>query len=130
MAAIRDEENQAKLVKVSAVKEKIRLQKKGFPRDSDIGFTFPGINPNKIKERVELSKKKALESAKSSANEASSQAEPDLPEPPKMKIGAIATNGTIAVSFNQDMFAPDAINQRVYQKVFRFGMESDVDGSL
>lgn len=53
------------------------------------------------------------------------------PKPePGMKIGAIAANGTIPVNFNQDMIAPSAINQRVYQKVFQFGVKSNTDGSM
>ena len=99
------------MVKVAAVKEKIRLKKKGFPRNKDIGFTFPGINPNEVNLVIEIRKKDVLKKSKSSGSTTTSiEAEPDVPEPPKMKIGAIAANGTIGVSFNQDMFAPDAIN--------------------
>ena len=47
-----------------------------------------------------------------------------------MGIGPIAVNGSIGVDFNVDMIAPAAINQRVYQKVFQFGMQSDGDGSV
>ena len=47
-----------------------------------------------------------------------------------MAIGPIEANGSISVGFNQDMIAPSAINQRVYQKVFRFNVRSDIDGSV
>ena len=47
-----------------------------------------------------------------------------------MGIGPIAANGSIGVDFNVDMVAPAVINQRVYQKVFQFGMKSDGDGSM
>ena len=101
---------------MEAVQEKIRLKKKGFPRDVDIGFTFPGVNPNTIKEQVELKKKEArlAKQRDSESSSTATSAAKQTPDPPKMKIGAIAANGTIGVSFNQDMFAPDAINQRVY----------------
>ena len=93
----------------------MRLKAKGFSRNRQIGFTFPGIDPKKISEAVK--------------NKRNNQNEESEPKPePKMKIGPIAANGSIGVDFNTDMIAPEAINQRVYQKVFQYSMTGD-DGT-
>ena len=54
---------------------------------------------------------------------------PEAPEP-KLKMGAISANGSIGIEFNVDMIAPPVINQKYYQKTFKFGMQSDGDGSV
>jgi len=41
-----------------------------------------------------------------------------IPEP-KMHIGAITTEGEIEITFNQDMLAPNSVDQAVYKNVFR-----------
>lgn len=92
---------------------------KGFVANKKLGgFVFPGIDP-KILKRA-LRKKKRMSKRKKA---------PPIPEP-SMGIGPIAANGSIGVDFSVDMIAPSAVNQRVYQKVFQFGMKSDGDGSM
>ena len=105
-ADAKDKENAEKLKKIEKAKEHLRLKAKGFAKNKKIGFVFPGIDPRNL--RKALRKKKRLSKRKFVK-----------PKPePKMAIGPIEANGTISVGFNQDMIAPSAINQRVYQKVF------------
>ena len=86
------------LVKMTAVKEKMRLKAKGFIQNKELSaFLFPSIDPDIIAKAL----KTKLESSKTRKE-------------PIMRIGPINANGSIGVDFNVDMLTPTFINQRVY----------------
>ena len=85
------------------------MKAKGFTKNVDFGFVFPGIDMTRYdkpaENKIDLTK-------------------------PKMKIGAISGEGKIKIEFDQPMLAPDNIDPKMYTNVFEFSMKSDVDGSI
>ena len=53
-----------------------------------------------------------------------------LPPPkPQIKIEPFNSEGETSLAFNQNMVAPDIINQEAYEGVFEVCVESGLDGS-
>ena len=46
-----------------------------------------------------------------------------------MEMGAINPDGIMTVDFNQEMIAPDSIDQSIYQKIFEFNIKN-ADGEI
>jgi hypothetical protein len=51
-----------------------------------------------------------------------------LPEP-RIKIEPIDADGSVTISFNQDMVAPDTLDPSLYPKIFSMKVESGLDGT-
>ena len=67
------------------------LKMKGMDYNDKVGFTFPDIDPAAFKNPV-----------------------PRKNIPIKMHVGKIGANGTIIITFNQEMLSPRTIRQKVY----------------
>ena len=87
------------------------------------GYVFKGISPKQIelaaKTRVVKMKKKET------------QKEEEKPQQPKMGIDPLNPDGSVGVTFNQKMLAPDPdkIDQCQYSVAFKFNVEAKDDGS-
>ena len=49
---------------------------------------------------------------------------------PKISIGAVSSNGTLQIDFNQEMIVPEFIRTSLYSKVFDIKIVSDIDNSV
>ena len=89
-------------------------------RNPKVGFTYPGIDLDKLNSAQEAAKVKALE-------EEAIMGEP-LPEP-RIAISPIGADGSVSLEFNQDMVAPDTLDPSLYSKIFNMEITSGLDGT-
>lgn len=116
------EENYEKLTKdekqVLEIKKMVttlkRLKASGFKKTEKLGYVFPGVNVTKVNmERNKVDKKEAE----------------DIPDP-KVKVLPVSTFGEIRCIFNQQMIAPEVIQQFIYRQAFTVFIVSNQDNSI
>ena len=101
-------------------KEQMRLKAKGLERNPKIGFTYPGIDIEKLND-LQLKAKKTV----SKEEEIMGEPQPEA----RIKIEPISADGSVTVSFNKDMVAPDTLDPSLYRKIFAMDVTSGLDGT-
>ena len=91
------------LANMNAIKNEIKLFESGFVKIEAMGFIFPGVDTSKVG---------SFKSKKSN------------PKPPRLQVQPLMSNGTLIIDFDQEMIAPEKIDQSVYKSVLNFKLLS------
>jgi hypothetical protein len=96
---------------VKKLKATIKLKASGATKIEGIGYTFPGVDVAQFDKALQSSDEKP-------------------PNPPKMQVSMISSQGYMLIEFDQKMIAPSTIDQNFYNNVFVTTFVSDTKSDL